>query len=380
MNRRVVVEEIREESAFVSLRGEWDDLLRGSEGDFLFLTHDWLACWWRHFGREGSGRGTMDLYVLLARESGRLCAAAPLVIETLTAWKVPVRLVRFLGHGVSDYSEFLAEKGSGAGVEAILGHLAARAGLWDVLLLEELRPSPGNDDLIRRCLERRDLRTQTAPGSTCPFVRIRGDWNDHYSQRFSSDTRRRQERYRRSLRKEGDVRFSKVAGLEGGTGILDRLAETERRHPQHVSDRKGILNADIHRDFFREFLPRASANGWLSIFLLSCDDRVACYYLTFRYGDRHYLYATAYDRDFSKYSVGRQLMLMMLEDLWSGDGAVVDFLRGDAPFKQDLADDAGRNATLISWPRSLSGRAKGRIWSLRHRGSVVGKAETGAGP
>jgi hypothetical protein len=44
VNSDVIVEEIREESIFFSLSGEWDELLRRSGSDFLFLTHDWLAC------------------------------------------------------------------------------------------------------------------------------------------------------------------------------------------------------------------------------------------------------------------------------------------------------------------------------------------------
>ncbi|MGB7631864.1 MAG: hypothetical protein WBM29_12395, partial [Candidatus Deferrimicrobium sp.] len=191
MNSDVIVEEIREESIFFSLSGEWDELLRRSGSDFLFLTHDWLACWWRHFGRPGWTRGKMELFVLLARRSGKVCAAAPLVIEKVTAWKVPLRLVRFLGYGVSDYSDFLVGKGSEAGLQAIADHIAARSPAWDLLFLEEFHSSSGNLDLFKQCLLKNGFETRTAPASRCHFVRIQGGWESHYRQHFSSDTRRR---------------------------------------------------------------------------------------------------------------------------------------------------------------------------------------------
>ena len=36
------------------LRDEWNDLLRRSRFDTVFLTWEWQSTWWQHLGRDGA--------------------------------------------------------------------------------------------------------------------------------------------------------------------------------------------------------------------------------------------------------------------------------------------------------------------------------------
>ena len=74
-----------------SVRGEWTDL--AARSDNVFATYEWLAAWWRHFGRD------RPLLLTSVRDAaGDLVAILPLYL----AARRPVRVVRFLGHGATD--------------------------------------------------------------------------------------------------------------------------------------------------------------------------------------------------------------------------------------------------------------------------------------
>ena len=71
--RRPSVEHVSDIAGLRRLRPEWNGLLCRSPASSVFLTWEWIATWWEHFGREG------DLLILAVRdESGRLVGLAPL--------------------------------------------------------------------------------------------------------------------------------------------------------------------------------------------------------------------------------------------------------------------------------------------------------------
>ena len=59
-------------SGFDALAEEWNDLLKRSAFDTLFLTWEWQRTWWEHLG-EG------DLFLIAMRDDqGRMAGIAPL--------------------------------------------------------------------------------------------------------------------------------------------------------------------------------------------------------------------------------------------------------------------------------------------------------------
>ncbi len=65
----------RDESGFDALKDEWNELLKSSRFDTIFLTWEWQTTWWQHLGRT---RG--PLFILAGRDAGRLAAVIPLYL------------------------------------------------------------------------------------------------------------------------------------------------------------------------------------------------------------------------------------------------------------------------------------------------------------
>ena len=60
----VTVRQVSQDDAFYGLEIPWRDLERHAANDNPFLTFEWLAAWWRHFGRRGR------LCILVAEREG----------------------------------------------------------------------------------------------------------------------------------------------------------------------------------------------------------------------------------------------------------------------------------------------------------------------
>jgi len=68
------VEVITNFSEFLALEGIWNDLLKHSDNDTVFLTHEWFRCWWLGYG-DGK-----QLFILLVKNKGEVIGIAPLIL------------------------------------------------------------------------------------------------------------------------------------------------------------------------------------------------------------------------------------------------------------------------------------------------------------
>ena len=140
----IVVEAVRTEKELLALKDEWNDLLKRSDSNLLFLAHEWVTCWWNHFGRARHLVERSELFVLALRRQGRLCGLAPLVIEVERVFGMPVRILRFLGHGASDYSDFILAEDKDTVLQSVTEYLSARSAAWDIIDLREFYGESSN--------------------------------------------------------------------------------------------------------------------------------------------------------------------------------------------------------------------------------------------
>jgi CelD/BcsL family acetyltransferase involved in cellulose biosynthesis len=352
----LTVEEVRSEAALQALADEWDNLLTRSESNVLFLTHAWVTCWWRHFGRVRGPLRQATLFVLTVRQHGRLCGIAPLILDVECFLGVSIRLLRFLGHGVSDYVDFMLAENREALLQAIVQHLATRATDWDAIDLRDFAGASPNFSPLCRLLTAAGLVWQAADDHACPFLPVQGSWDSYYQSRFNRHHRKEHRREWRALAAVGQPHVRFVTSLEKEPALWDRLATLDEHHPEAGPQRAAFFALADYRGFFEDMLPQAAQRGWLTLALLECDGLAVAYYLGFQYNRRYYIYITSYHGDFSRFGVGKLLMLRMLEQYWAAEGDDIDFLRGDEPHKNRWAAQLRSNQRLLVWQRA------GRSW------------------
>ena len=107
----LIIREIRDAAGLLELEQPWDELLRASAVDGVFLTWEHARTWWEFYGE-----GKMGLRVLVAEdEDGRLVGIAPLVIGPgepgVRASFRHLAIIGGLGDSLSEYLDLIIERG-----------------------------------------------------------------------------------------------------------------------------------------------------------------------------------------------------------------------------------------------------------------------------
>ena len=117
---------IRDADEFSAIAREWHDLHARCDNASPFQSHDWLASWWRAYGKSGR------LFVVIVRRNGRLVFAAPLMSTRRLGYPVLVPI----GGDLSDFTDVLIDRGHNQAVAAYVQALIAAAGGRPIDLFE----------------------------------------------------------------------------------------------------------------------------------------------------------------------------------------------------------------------------------------------------
>ncbi|MCW3014331.1 MAG: hypothetical protein JWO02_1423 [Solirubrobacterales bacterium] len=320
-----------------SVRREWSTLAMRS--DNIFATWEWADVWWRHFG--GAGR----LCVVVCRDAtGTVQAVVPLYVASLG----PLRLLRFVGHGLSDQlGPICAVQDRHLAADALELAVSTVQERWDLFLGERMPASehwaamPGAHYVQREAT---------------PVVRLDGRTWEGWLATRSANARQQMRRYERKLAREHELRLrlcSSDAELPRDLEILFAL------HDARWGDDGSGAFSDARRRFHREWASVALARGWLRLWTLELDGRPAAVFYGFRFGESDYYYQAGRDPAHNTSSVGFVLLLHTIRDAADAGRREYRLLRGDETYKGRFADDdPGLDTILV--PAGVRGRLAAR--------------------
>ncbi len=326
---------------FWALKPEWNDLLRRSNYDNLFLTWEWQSTWWKHLG-EG------DLFLLGFRsgDDGRLVGIAPLFrAEDGGGWSI----LSLVGcRDVSDYLDLIIEGGQEEAVyRALLDYLLGGALDWDVLDLCNIPQGSPTSVVLRDLAGSQALQTLVEVEDVCPIIRLPATWDEYLT---SLDKKQRHE-VRRKLRKAdgaADTRFTIV----GPDHDLDREMQVFIDLHQKSTPEKDQFMEPRMQGFFIEVSHQLQAYGWLQLVFVEMDGYKSASLLNFDYGDSIYVYNSGYDpQRFRHLSPGIVVTARSIEHAITLGRKKFDFLRGDEVYKYRFgAQDTEVRRLLIAKP------------------------------
>ena len=346
------VECIHDTSTFAALRTEWQELLESSASHNPFLTFDWLYAWWTHFGSPDT------LRLIVVRSGQTLIAIAPLrLINTPLYW---FSRLEFLGTGDagSDYLDLIVRRGTEAdALPAIADFLSSRK---LALRLTHLPPASLAAQLADG-LATSGWSSSLAPDGTCPIVHLGGHTFDSFLGTLGASHRANIRRRLRALEREFDVRFDRITGDDERQTMLSALADF---HATRYTDRGGstAFSSPAVRAFHDDVTRRALASGWLRMYALRLDDRVAAVLYGFICDGRFYFYQHGYDEAFAAHSVGLALMALTIRAAIDEGASEFDMLWGTESYKSLWA----RSARLLQRADLFPGHRGGAV----HRHAV----------
>lgn len=330
-----------EEAEFLASEDRWNSLLRAAENRNVFLTFEWLATWWKHF------KAGKRLHIVTVERDGSWIALAPLVVST-SGW---IRTLHFLGRPGSDYSDFVVKPGEPDCVDEIVRALFA-CNAWDRLELGGIPEDSRCFETLAQCWKAENLLVEQRPLHSAPYLAITGPWED-YVRRRRKKLRDDNARQLRRLESAGKTSFESQGGA-APVKLFDELVRQKKARFEETGARDPFLDPRWV-DFYRDVLVTFQQRGWLEFSRLRLNGADAALHFGFVYQNKFFFYMPSFDQRFAKLSVGRLLLLHLLERAHRDGRDEFDFLAGAEDYKYDWASGERRLYQFAAYPRTLKG-------------------------
>lgn len=310
----------------------WNDLLRESRADSIFLTLEWISSWSESFLVKGR-----EMLVLMLRDGQDLVGIAPWYINNAKVGPFSIRRLEFLGtpEWGADYIDVIARRGKERDVAAALcdflwGEFEDR---WDCLLFRDVPSGSMFMEFFMAALESRGKYVSVKRGSYCPYV----DLPDGKERLHDSMRPHRRSQFRRHLRLLNGVGSFRHTTFREADGI-----ESIRPFLDFYEIRWGEIPGS-HLRFLDRFLRRSHPNRWVEIDTIGTGDEDIAAIFHLVYGNVKYCYLTVVNKRFNRrVSVGNVLIGLSLEDSAERGMKRYNFLKGGEPYKFHWADRGDR--------------------------------------
>lgn len=323
-----------------SLMGPWQELSRGHS---FFQSWTWNWNWWLTFG------GRRHLRTLAVYQDRRLVGIAPLW-QSGVYLGIPVRTLRLIGTGPSDYGGFILDPSvSEAVVAEIQRHLAGCSD-WDLVDLSEIPETcptfahlESDDAALQGESHEQDVTLVMPLLSSWPEVEAglskKFRWNLNYAKRRLG---REFEVSTRSLEEPAQVE----AGMEAFFDLHQKRW------------RKKKMPGALYSPRFRDFHKRVAGGGsegdsvgggrdGCRLYFLDLDGKPVAALYGFLFSNCFYYYLGGFNPEYTKYSVGTVLAAHAIEQALAQGATAFDFLRGEEDYKLKWQAGRQRNYRIL---------------------------------
>jgi hypothetical protein len=287
---------------FDDLAGLWRDVTETSGQHSALLSHDWFACCWRTAGPNR----VRELWIV--EDAAGPVAFIPLVRARARYRGFPARVIQLMHPPESPIVDFPVARDIDDVMRTVLKRLGTQAD-WDLFLIPGLPThSPVWKSFESVATSRFPWRV--ADRVQTPYVTFS---DREPSLQATLDTLR--QRITSTVARVGDaVTVEEHRALDPRGPLFDEIMGVVRDGARRPASLPAPTGEEVRR-FFRELTSRASANGWLSLWILRLAGRVVEteYQLVSR-GTAHALRRDA-DQSPAGLNLGDILTLKILESL-----------------------------------------------------------------
>lgn len=308
------------------MRGAWNELLASSASNGVFLTHEWLASWWKHLAE---GR---RLSILVARDNERLTGILPLAERQADYARMMPRTLEFLGSGVigSDYLDAIIEPGREDEVNTAFADYFHSRGL--MLQLSQLRTGSCLVSSLAKSLTACGWAASDTKLNICPYIDLQGKTWETFLSGIGPNIRKNLNRYLRLLPKNFEMRVDCARMPKEAAAALDIVIDLHRKRWEAAGTSEAFQTPAVNA-FHHDFARLAAERGWLRILLVWLNGRPAASLYGLLYGQKFYFYQSGFDPEFSKHSVGVAVMGLAIKTAIDEGALEYDFLHGDEEYK-----------------------------------------------
>lgn len=308
-NGAITVSRVSSIGELEDLREPWDTLLRQGPANHLFLSHDWVCTWWKHFG------GGRKLFTLVFRRGDRILGIAPLLLERTRRRGIPVRQIGLLVNGCSQQSGLIFPVQKHDGFRAFVRHLQDCADQWDLVDLDGLPEISGDLSELEAAAEGSLISAVRRWQFETISLEYKGQPEDFIKSR-SVNFRRKLRVAGKHLHELGSVRLRRYTSPEELESGLSQLLDVERRSWK-LERGTAILNQPGWLEFYRDVIRIFGRNNACQIRVIEVDGKPVAGNLVVVYDGVVYGLRMFIDQSLSRASLGTSLFHFLMTDAWA---------------------------------------------------------------
>jgi|GEM_PF-3540308 len=328
---------------FQSVRDDWNEFTESCLPDNYSRTHAWLSAWWDTYH---SGKPAI-IYLQRDPATGRIVAAAPLLIRKEIFGGFPVRSLQILGSGIGT-DDFLIGPEARGFVPAVLNDLVNNHD-WHVATLHRLSSPLFHDDVRQICST---LGCSVDCTETEDYlVRFPAGFEE-YLQNRSRKFRRNFNQALNRLKKEGAVTLEILDPFRDAQRVYELGREVAMTSWQFRAG-KSHFNENGVASFYANLAKTGHCSSGEEFTVLKVGDRPVAYLLSCRRGRTYYAVDTAFHADYRHVSAGRILFGMIFERLIDEGGIDCFDFEGSGDYKDDYATHTRNTNLILVYHRNL---------------------------
>jgi len=304
-----MIEIIRDEDRFYSMRDDWNRLLEKSGADNPYLTHEWLSSWWKAY-KDAKG-----LNIVVFKERGQIIGVMPLVLLRETICGVSIKVLKFFSDHWGAMDLILTEGRAECIEEFFSWFLHAK--IADAVILSRIPEDSKNAGIIERVVKGKKLNYEKKELKNTVIL-LEGNWAD-YLKGLTKKLRYEIKNKQKRLLGSGNVRYERITEIEDADTVLPSLMAVGAKSWK-FKDGKGIAVSSRGQQFYRNIISEWGKAKKLDVSILRRNDLPIAFAFRIRHKETCYALETAYDRDLYDYSPGLVVNAILLEKLFDDKG------------------------------------------------------------
>jgi CelD/BcsL family acetyltransferase involved in cellulose biosynthesis len=324
-----------EQSDFLSLRDDWEQLADRCSDLSVFQTYVWQLTWWKHYG-SGSP------YLLLAYRDSELVAILPLY---RTAERVPLtrpmKRIRLIGVGGNTSADYLGQiansEHANEAATALVSYLFEHKADWDLLELTDL---PETSPLLERLQLRHNVagcRVTLSLPTRISWANLPTSW-EQYLEGLSSNARYLVRSTRRKFLALPESRLFQWNDADPLGAVFQELIQLHTHRWQGRSEHFSFSTA-TYNAFHDELMHEFAKQKWLRLYCMELAGKLIGVFYGYAFRGTLYYFQGGFDPKHEKLKIGHCLMAYAIESAIGEGCDYLDLLRGEHEYKKRWASN-----------------------------------------
>jgi len=363
------IECIDKESAFLSLRTQWEDLRLASEIPSFFLSHDWVRCCWEEIKLNNV------LRIFVVRKQERIVLIAPCMLTRTFRKPIPLNTLCFIMHPETQIAGFLISRdSSGRGALTALLHylLTMKRREWSLLVLDKVPNHSLTARFFREGIEEDNVQQQICANldisHEAAFISLDKTWQAYLTERSV--------RFRKTLRNVtnrltrcGHAQVKMYQGKSAVKEAIEKLFAVSNESWK-AADGIAITSCDKRMQFFRDLMNGEETTDRVRVVILELDGKPIASETQIVDGGTVYALRSDYADRYASISPGTYLQGEILKDLFASSHTEYNFGVGLNAYKSHWTEARHQLLRVEVYNQTLRGRLLGTAYrwesKIRH--------------